>query len=269
LPKLFFSHAMLNLMFFIKLLVTVGTVLGLSVIAERVGPKAAGILAGYPLGAAIALFFIGLEIGPKFAADSAVYTMIGLAATQVFVYFYFKTTLLVKRFNILAASLLSAAGYFLAIWLLHFIHPTKWLAVAIPIASVFLFRYLFREIPNVTIAQKIRLTFKVVMFRSFLAACFILMITGTAKLVGPAWAGLFSAFPTTLFPLLLIVHLTYDKAHVHTIIKNFPLGLGSLITYSLAVSILYPICGVYVGTGLCLAAATGYLFVYRLFAGRG
>lgn len=254
---------MLSLMFFTKLFVTVGTVLGLSVIAEHAGPKAAGILAGYPLGAAIALFFIGVENSPKFAADSAVYTLIGLVATQAFVYFYFKATVLVRRLPVLAASLASVSGYFLVIWLLHFLKPTKELAVVVPIASVFFFLYLFREIPNVSIAKKIDLSIKVVTLRSLLAACIILLITGAAKFVGPAWAGLFSAFPTTLFPLLLIVHLTYSKEHVHTIIKNFPLGLGSLISYSLAVSILYPLCGVYLGTVLSFAAATGYLLLYR------
>ena len=33
-------------------------------VAERVSPRVAGLLSGYPLGAAIALFFMGLEIGP-------------------------------------------------------------------------------------------------------------------------------------------------------------------------------------------------------------
>ena len=78
---------------FIKLIVSVTLVLTLSAVAEHVSPKAAGLLAGYPAGAAITLFFIGLDISPEFAADSAVYTMMGLVATEVFVYCYFKSTL--------------------------------------------------------------------------------------------------------------------------------------------------------------------------------
>ena len=99
-----------------------------------------------------------------------------------------------------------------------------------------------------------------------LAGFIILAIIATAKLVGSRWAGLLSAFPSTLFPLILIVHLTYDKAHVHTIIKNFPQGLGSLITYLLCVSIVYPVNGIYIGTVISLAAASIYLLVYRLVA---
>jgi hypothetical protein len=66
----------------------------------------------------------------------------------------------------------------------------------------------------------------------------------------------------------LIVHLTYDKTHVHTIIKNFPMGLGSLITYALCVSIVYPLWGIYIGTAISLAAASVYLLAYRLVAVR-
>ena len=103
------------------------------------------------------------------------------------------------------------------------------------IISIFLFVYLFREIKNVKIKDKIRLNHKVLLIRALFAASIILIIIGVAKLVGSTWAGLFSAFPTTLFPLILIIHFTYDTKHVHTIIKNFPIGLGSAITYALTV----------------------------------
>ena len=258
---------MAGIFFLIKLLVTVTVVLLLSLVAERVSPRVAGILSGYPLGAAIALFFIGLENSSEFASSSAVYTMMGLVATQSFVYFYFRASLFFKRFNTLGSCVFAIAGYLVAIWLLHFIRPGKILAVLIPVASVFLFVYLFKEVKNVTIQNRIQLTPKILFFRAFLAAFILLIITGTAKFVGPRWAGLFSAFPITLLPLILIVHLTYDKEHVHTIIKNFPLGLGSLIIYSLCVSIVYPIHGIYVGTLISFAAATAYLFVFRTIDG--
>ena len=253
---------------FIKLIVSITLVLTLSAVAEHVSPRAAGILAGYPAGAAITLFFIGLDISPGFAADSAVYTMMGLVATEVFVYCYFKSTLYFKKFSIVTSSVIACIGYFMVAWLLHYIRLNKFLAAMIPIASIFLFVYLFRQIKNATIHDRVKLTLRILSLRAFLAGFLILIIIGTAKFVGSRWAGLFSAFPSTLFPLILIVHLTYDKAHVHTIIKNFPLGLGSLITYSLCVSIVYPTSGIYIGTVISLAAASVYLLVYRLVAMR-
>ena len=259
---------LVEIVFLSKLVVTVCLVLVLSIIAEYISPKAAGILAGYPLGAAIALFFIGLEIGPEFASNSAVYTMIGLVATQSFIYFYFKSSLIFERWNALISSFFAMIGYFVVIWVLHFVKVNKFLAILIPISSIFLFVYLFREIKNVNIQNKIKLTHKVLLLRAILAAVIIVVITGLAQFVGSTWAGLLSAFPITLFPLILIIHISYDKKHVHTIIKNFPLGLGSLISYSLAVSIVYPTYGIYMGTFIALTAATIYLIIYRVVAGQ-
>ena len=253
---------------FVKLLVSIILVLSLSAVAEHVSPRAAGLLAGYPAGAAITMFFIGLDIGPDFAAESAIYTMIGLIATQAFVFCYFKSTLYFRKFTIAASSAMAILGYLFVIWLLHFIQLNKFLAALLPIASIFVFIFLFRQIKNATIKERVKLTPKILFLRAFLAGFIILIIIATAKSVGVRWAGLFQAFPSTLFPLILIVHLTYDRAHVHTIIKNFPQGLGSLITYSLCVSIVYPISGVYIGTLISLAAASVYLIIYRLVAVR-
>lgn len=250
----------------VKLIISISLVLTLSAVAEHISPRAAGLLAGYPAGAAITLFFIGLDVSPKFAADSAVYTMMGLIATQAFVFCYFKATLYFEKFTIVASSVLAVIGYLIVIWLLHYIKLNKFLAALLPIASIFVFVYLFRRIKNVTIKERVQLTPRILFLRAFLAGFIILSIIATAKSVGFRWAGLFQAFPSTLYPLLLIVHLTYDKAHVHTIIKNFPQGLGSLITYSLCVSIVYPLSGVYMGTVISLAAASVYLLLYRLVA---
>ena len=90
----------------------------------------------------------------------------------------------------------------------------KFLAALLPIASIFVFVYLFRTIKNATIRERIKLTPRILFLRAFLAGFIILAIIATAKLVGSRWAGLLSAFPSTLFPLILIVHLTYDKTHV-------------------------------------------------------
>jgi len=252
----------MSLFLIAKIGVTVGMVLALSLVAERVSPRLAGVLSGYPLGAAIALFFIGLEISPEFAARSAVYTLAGLAASQVFVYCYFMASSRFSRCSALASSATAMAGYFAAAWLLHPIPFSRAAGVLTAAASISLFAFLLRRVPNVAIARSVRFTPAVLLLRAGLAAALIVAITTAAKAVGPAWAGLFSAFPTALFPLLLIVHITYDKAHVHTIIKNFPPGLGSLIAYGVSVSYFYPAWGVGWGTLVAFGIATLYLLVY-------
>ena len=254
---------MIEFLFLIKLIVAIAFVIGLSVLAENVSPKVAGILSGYPSGSAITLFFFGLEVNPEFAAESAVYNMIGLSATLSFVYIYYIASKHFKKYNILLSSLCAIIGYFIIVSLLQLIEINKYIAILIPIAFSFLYIYLFKSIKNINIQTKVKLNYRILFVRAFFAALIILVITSVPKFVGSTWAGLFSAFPTTLFPLMLIIHYTYSKEHVHTVIKNVPIGMFSLIIYSLTISIVYPLFGIYIGTLISFGVATIYLVVYK------
>lgn len=254
---------MIDLLLLIKLLVAIAFVMGLSLIAENVSPKVAGILSGYPSGTLITLFFFGLEKSPEFAAESAVYNMIGLVASLSVVYTYYLTSRYFTKYSILFSTLFSIMGYFVVVWLLHFIEINTYIAILLPMIFSFLCLYLFKDIKNNTIKKKVKLNYKIIFVRAFFASLLILVITTVPRFVGPSWAGLFSAFPVTLFPLLLIIHFTYSKEHAHTIIKNVPIGIFSLIIYSLSVSIVYPLYGIYYGTLISLFGATIYLLIYR------
>jgi hypothetical protein len=259
----------------IKILVSVLMVVILSLIAEWAGPRVAGIASGYPLGAAISLFFIGLELGPAFAARSAVFTAAGLAATVAFVAGYLLGLKLAagqrRPVALVLATLPALAAYGLAAWVLSRI-PMTWISASLIAAgSMFLADRLFRTIPDAAIRQTIRLGPWVTLVRAAFAALVILAITGAARLVGPGWAGLFSAFPITMLPLLVIIQFSYQPAHVRTIIKNVPRGLGALLVYTLVVAASYAACGIGWGTVLGYLAATLYLLVleYGLHGGFG
>ena len=174
-------------------------------------------------------------------------------------YIYYKTSRYFTRFSVFISSVFSIFGYFFISYLLRFFNLTKPSIIALTLISLILFIFLFRSIENVKIDKKISLSNKVIFARAGLAALIVILITSAAKLVGVKWAGLFSAFPITLFPLILIVHISYDKEHVHTIIKNFPVGLGALIIYSLSVYKTYPIWGIYIGTAVSFIMSTAYL----------
>lgn len=258
---------MISLTLFIAIKVTVSilVVLLLSLIAEWASPRIAGIVSGYPLGAAISLYFIGLENGNGFAARSALFTAAGLAATIAFVGGYLlgiRVTQGRGRFSSLVFSILPGiAAYGVAAWALSYL-PINWVsAPLIAIAGMLLAAWGFRRIPNVKIRQKIRMGVAVTLLRAGFAALVILAITTVAGAVGPRWAGLFSAFPITMLPLLVIVQFTYETDHVSTIIKNVPRGLGSLLIYVLVVAASYARLGIVWGTLLGYLAATLYLIM--------
>lgn len=250
---------------FIKGGVAILFVIAMSLLAEYASPKIAGVISGYPTGSAIVLFFFGLEHGPAYAADGALYNMLGLSAMCVFVFVYWITSRSSLRYSCLLSSLAAFLAYLLVAYLLGKITWKITGALLLPAFSAFTLILVMKKVQNVRISNRIPFRFSVIVWRALLAAVIILFITLLPYALPVHWAGLFSAFPSTLFPLLLIIHLTYDKLAVHTIIKNAPVGLFSLIFYSLTVHLVYPSMGIYFGTLIAYAVATlVLLFVFNI-----
>ena len=259
---------MFEALLFWKVLVSIGAVVGLSLVAEHVSPKIAGILSGYPLGSAIALFFIGLEQSAEFAATAAVHTLAGFTASLVLAWGYYEAARRLERAHLIAGAIVGVVGFILASALLKQFSLGLMGGTLVTIAAIFLFSRVFNQIENLPIKRKVQFTHGVLFFRAGMAAVTILLITASAEWLGPVWAGLFSAFPITFFPFMLIIHLTYGKSLVFTVIKNYPLGLGALICYVLTVSQTYVVIGIAWGTVVSFGVATGYLLLLSVILNR-
>ena len=59
-------------------------VIAITLIAEKLSTRFAGVLLGFPLGAGLTFFFTGIEQGSLFAAQSAPWAIQGLSATLVY-----------------------------------------------------------------------------------------------------------------------------------------------------------------------------------------
>jgi hypothetical protein len=249
----------------IKIGVAVAMVVGLSVLAERVSTRFAGVVSGFPLGAAIVLFFIGYEIGPAFAGQSAIYTVFGLIGTLAFVLGYYLTTVALGGRAGPAAAFCSVVGglalYVAAAFLLQFFKIGLAGAVISTSSAIVAATILFRRLQNVRIERPLSLGLWLLILRAFFAAGVITLITASARLVGPGWAGLLSAFPMTMLPFLFIIHATYRTEHVWSIIKNVPRGIGAIVVYGVVVAAVYPRHGIWLGTLEGYLAATLYLLV--------
>ena len=248
----------------VKFLVSTIIVLVLSFTAEYVSPKWAGVLSGFPTGSAITLHFYALENGLKFAGESAIYNMVGLVAMQMFIFCYYRSGLVVRHYKIIYSIIGGVLGYAGAVAILSQIAFNPSFAVVIPIISIISFKYAFAKINSSTITEKKKPTLRMILGRAGLSAATICAITGLAKFVGSSWAGLFSAFPTTLFPLIIIIHFSYGEQHAHSIIKHVPDGLGSLLIYSLILYLCYPEFSLYLGILTAFAGALLYLAIYRI-----
>jgi hypothetical protein len=242
----------------VKLVVAVSFVMVLSVIAERLGPKWAGVISGFPTGTSITLFFFGYEQGADFASRCAIYNMVGLVAFQLFMFFYYAVSDNIKKRVILVSSFIAFAGYFSLLLIFHSIDLPFFIAAILPIASIPLFIFLFRRIQDVKVSR-VKLGPKVLLARALIAGAIITGITMAAYVIGPTWSGLLSAFPTTVFPLILILHFTYGKEPVHVVLKNVPPGLVSVVLFALTVYFAYPRVGIWWGTLIAFGAAAAYM----------
>jgi len=254
----------ISLLLIYKIVLTSITVVCLAFVAEYISPRWAGILSGCPTGTAITLYFYALENGLTFAGKSAIFNVIGLIAMQMFIYSYYISGLAFKKYKIIFSILGGFIGYSITVYLLSLIEVTPVIIVIITSSSIFLFKYLFQRIKISQINRMIKPTLTIIIFRAFIATLTICITTGIAKFVGHIWAGLFSAFPTTLFPLIFIIHYSYGEKYAYSIIKHVPDGLFALLIYSLAIYLCYPKFCLYYGILMAFLGAIIYLLIYQV-----
>ncbi|MBM3229965.1 hypothetical protein FJZ26_06030 [Candidatus Parvarchaeota archaeon] len=254
---------MLESLVLVKFAVSIIAVLGLTLVSERISPKAAGFLSGLPIGTAITLFFYGLQISPGFASDSAIYNLVGHVAFQIFLLAYFATSGFFKKHSLTLAVAISVPAYFAASYLLASIDFGILASVALFLICIPAFALYYKKIPEIKVPKSVAFEPKVIIFRSLVTASYILLTTEIAGAVGPRWAGILST-GSTLFPLVLIVHYTYGKQYAHTVIKHVPAGLGSMLFYSLGVHYAFPSLGVWWGTVVAYLACGVYLVGYYI-----
>ncbi|WP_086481097.1 hypothetical protein [Oceanospirillum sanctuarii] len=263
----------------IKISVSIATVIGLSLIAEHVNPRIAGLLSGYPLGTAIALFFIGYEINPEFAAEGAVYTLAGFASTLMLTTGYLfgmNRLTTAKELNHPAKQQQQETGSWLAIALASVSGLALFLAsglaidqlelnlitaACLPTLAILGCLWFYRHIPETQVTKRVAMSVSVLLFRAITAALIVVLITGAAHLVPSSTAGILAAFPISMFPFLVLMHRTYGPGKALTVIKHYPTGLGSLMVYATGVAWFYPSLGLLWGTLLSLALATVYLAI--------
>ena len=250
--------------FILKLAIAVGVVIALTLVAEYGSVTLAGILSAYPLGTAMVLFFLGYEISPVFAADSAVFALPGFIGLLMFLTAYWRMSLSSGDgpFGIALCAIAGCVTFIGVSAVLQALPFDLTGGALAAIAAMIGFGLLFRRIPGEELNGKIPFSPGVMVFRAGVVAGTVIFITALAHVSGPEWGGLLSSFPITMFPFLLVLHLGYGAGPVRTVIKNVPLGLGAVISYVVGVAVLYPDFGIGWGTLAAFAVSTLYLIMF-------
>jgi len=246
----------------IKICVTITIVLGLSIVAERVSPKWAGLLGGYPLGIAIVLIFISFEEGPAFAAQSAIHSLAGLSANLSVFAAYGLVLSLRPNSSFIWPALASLTAFFSIAIPIGYVDFTLTSSVTFILFIIIGCIYAFKHFPDMKIEKAVKLGFGVTFTRATMACFVVLSITGLAEQMGPELAGSLGSFPSTVFPLIIIMHFTYGPAPVLTIIKHFPNGLGAMVVFGIIYVLYLEDFGLIWGTAFSFFIATLYLLAY-------
>ncbi|GAB5374749.1 MAG: hypothetical protein AcusKO_12110 [Acuticoccus sp.] len=249
------------LLILVKIAVTSAMVLTLATLTERAGPRIAGVLAGFPLGIAVSLFFIGIEEGAPFAAAASVTALGGLSAALAFCTAYWAATRGERPLSPARATVCACAAFIGAAGLLSLLPANRWLLAGVTLALAAIAARLYRRMgaAGTGALKAIRTGPRVLAIRAGIATALVLVVTGLAGVVGPRWAGLLAGFPVTLLPVLLIAHVTYSPRIAHGVIKGFPYGIGSLVVCALVASESLDAFGVYRGMAVAIGAAGIYL----------
>ena len=253
----------------------------ITTIAETKSAKLAGIAMSLPGITFLSLIFIGISQGSNFSSKAAMWNPIGCVADLAFMglfaiginllkYVKFKNVgrnTNIKEnenlYEVLCGISIALLGYFLIILVLSKI-PTinGWTSVAFLWIAVVFFCILFKNYVSINTKNiKKIVSKKDIILRGLFGGCTVAAVVIVGDIAGDKWAGLFSSFPGTIAPVLILLHYRNGKNMSYNVIKSAPIGLASTGLYSLIVWLSYPIYGIWIGTFVSYLVALVFLII--------
>lgn len=261
-------------------------IIAVTTIAEKKSPKIAGIVMTLPVITFLSLLFMGVSQGVEFSSKAAVWSPIGAIADLVYVGLfavgirvpeYIEKNIVVneninkiennrmgKIKEILFGLLFGFIGYFIFILIFsQFSITNGWISlVSLWIAAIISFT-IFKIMKDTKVEKLKRLSLKEILFRGLFGGSVVALVVILGDSIGYIWGGLFSSFPGTITPVLIILHLKYGTNMSHNVIKSAPIGLSATGLYSFMVWLFYPDYGIIVGTFVSFLTVLGFLFVIK------
>jgi len=251
----------------------------ITVIAEKKSPRIAGILMSLPVITFLSLIFMAVSHGVDFAGKAALWNPIGAIADLIYMGFFAAGLKIPEYIDIkqngknrngtsdrikeVCYGLITGfAGYFVSILVLSKLSISSgWFSlIFLWIAAIISYK-IFRRFPDMKIAPKKIVSSKDILSRCLFGGSAVAAIVILGDSAGYLWGGLFSSFPGTITPVLVLLHLRNGKEMSFTVIKSSPIGLSATGFYSCMVWLFYPLYGILIGTVVSYAAVLGFLFV--------
>lgn len=257
----------------IKLFISLAIVISLAEISKRTNPKTAGIIAGLPLGTGISIYFVTLEQGVQFTMRGLPWGIAGLSGSLLFCLVYLLVSKVqftpLKIVKVISSSIAGIVVFLLIGYLFNGIRlnimNASLLFVVFFLANLWLINKLVKGVNQSTPSRS---TFKQVLGRGVVVGSVLLLITTISPWVGSKWANVLSSFPSTLFPLLLILHYEDENKRFPHVIHGFSTGIITLFVFYWSYRFFVPLLGLNMGYLMVYGVCGLYLFLLQLIKGR-
>jgi hypothetical protein len=100
-----------------------------------------------------------------------------------------------------------------------------------------------------------------ILFRGLIIGIIILILTSIAFVTNSQWAGILSAFPSTLFAQIFNLHFEEKERLYPALIYGFGFGVSTLVIFYLLCLLLLPIMNLNLACILIYLLCFGYLFL--------
>lgn len=236
----------------------------ITVLAERYGTKAGGIIGTLPSTIIIAFLFIAINRGIPFTSHSITVAIAIMAMNLLFLTAF---ALLIPR-SLPIALLGSFLIWTIGTVTIYFTNLDSMLVSQIifllAYAGCFWYLEKYKKIPS---QHKINMTYSArkLLLRGLLAGTVIASAVALSN-INAAISGILAMFPAIFLSTMLIAYLEHGPDFTRALAKAMIFGSLSVTAYGLAIYFLYPTTGIILGTlGAILLSLliSGILYVLR------
>lgn len=240
----------------LSFLVGGGWIVFATVLADRLGPKVGGLIAGLPSTVALGLFFLAWTQDTATAVQAAAVVPLLAGVNSMFLanYAYWVSK------DVRLAVVSSLASWFLPAFFLIRARFGDFTASLAGFGFLFLLSFFLMEkvfkIASVQ-GKALRHGPGLILARALGGGTAVALAVFLGKVGGPLWGGVFSAFPAMFLSTMLVTYVAQGPAFSAGVMKNAMLSGLSVVVYAVAVRIAYPAMGLWAGTLVALLVSLG------------
>lgn len=247
----------MHTLFALKVTLTPLLIAAASIVQRKWGATVGGLVAGLPLTSAPVSAFLALEHGPAFAARAATGTLLGVTAMSAFCVAYAKAA---TRWS-WQFSALAGLAVCVAVTVAASLVPQDPVVAALITFPALLALVALIGRPSDEQQAESTPPWWDIPARMVVATALVLLVTGTASILGATWSGLLSTLPVYALVMGAFSHSHSGAAAAHLFLRGVAVGALGAAAFLLAVAALVENASLQFTYSVATLASIGVAFV--------